>query len=376
MNNPLFQALMTLLRALFGGGQRAPETTNDSATGPAADASQTDDVVLKPGIDDPKHCQLGAVEIPSDQPYDRVPQYTSQAQLDAAQAASGFSAQAAPTTNARNTNAQVANCVATIKPQYGLVAPRMGPGLGYYPTAFLQGGLSLPLVGTSEPDADAYRWFNVQVGPSTAWLRSDLVTLSRDCLIFNSITEADLTPPEPPVTPASERFPPPVNGTLTQGYHSQHRGLDIAVPVGTPISAPTAGTIIRHVVCQTCQERSRPNIFPCGPAIYRDIKWGYGYGNFIIVRHEARLMPPTLRAEMAQRGLSDGFAYVLYAHFSRLDVALGDNVQPGQALGATGNHGCSSGPHLHFEVRIGRDASVENRWLQQAPVDPALMFRV
>ena len=48
-----------------------------------------------------------------------------------------------------------------------------------------------------------------------------------------------------------------------------------------------------------------------------------------------------------------GSLATLYAHQSRLAVATGDVVQRGETIGAVGSTGFSTGPHLHFEVRVG-----------------------
>ena len=87
-----------------------------------------------------------------------------------------------------------------------------------------------------------------------------------------------------------------------------HKGVDIAAPKGTTVFTAAEGRIVRT---------------------------GYdagGYGNFIEVRHP--------------NGLS-----TVYGHLSRIDVASGDAVTPGQRIGLVGSTGYSTGPHLHFEVR-------------------------
>lgn len=90
---------------------------------------------------------------------------------------------------------------------------------------------------------------------------------------------------------------------------SYHKGLDIAVNMGTPVVAAASGKVIRA---------------------------GYekdGYGNFAVVEH------------------SSGFM-TLYAHCSRVSVKTGDSVNAGQTIALSGSSGRSTGPHLHFEVRL------------------------
>jgi len=90
-----------------------------------------------------------------------------------------------------------------------------------------------------------------------------------------------------------------------------HTGQDFSAPVGTPVRAATAGTVrIEH------------------PA------WA---GNLVRIDHG--------------NGLE-----TLYAHLDSIDVANGARVSAGQRIGAVGTTGNSTGPHLHFEVRLGGDA--------------------
>ncbi len=105
----------------------------------------------------------------------------------------------------------------------------------------------------------------------------------------------------------------PISGRLTQGYHGRYRALDYGAPVGTPIWASASGTVIA----------SRTG-------------WNGGYGTMIIISH-------------------NNGTQTLYAHMSRLDVSVGQQVSKGQTIGLSGNTGRSTGPHLHWEIRGGID---------------------
>jgi murein DD-endopeptidase MepM/ murein hydrolase activator NlpD len=124
----------------------------------------------------------------------------------------------------------------------------------------------------------------------------------------------------------SGRFAWPERGPITQGFgcsdllgepydpncpsHHFHTGLDIGCPYGTPIGAADAGVVS-----------------------YVNWGWGGGYGNFILLTH------------------GNGFA-TLYAHLSAIGVATGQVVRRGEVIGAEGSTGYSTGPHLHFEIRL------------------------
>ena len=89
----------------------------------------------------------------------------------------------------------------------------------------------------------------------------------------------------------------------------QHKGVDYGAPSGTAIRAVGDGTV--------------------------DFAgWQNGYGNVVEIRHSA------------QRS-------TLYAHMSRIDVKRGAHVEQGQRVGAVGATGWATGPHLHFEVKVG-----------------------
>jgi murein DD-endopeptidase MepM/ murein hydrolase activator NlpD len=120
--------------------------------------------------------------------------------------------------------------------------------------------------------------------------------------------------PAGPIKGGSGRFIWPVSGTLTspfcesRSWESCHPGIDIAVPTGTPIRAADGGRV----------------------AI---AGWVGGYGNYTCIQHTASLSS-------------------CYGHQSVLKVHVGQQVSQGQIIGLSGSTGHSTGPHLHFEVRI------------------------
>ena len=345
--NSLIQVILDLIRRLLGGqSQKLAEASG---------------------------FVLPDTDLPPDQPLDDVPLIMSSLEAEFAAINETETGQVPLIEDM----ARGGSCKVTIRPELGVVNIRLGPRLEFTVLAKTQGGAVFDLVGGSEADPDGHRWFALRVGPQSGWVRSDLVTLSEECLELGFITRVDLN--RPGTESPGERFPLPLTTPISQGYHSGHRALDITAPTGRELRAATVGIVIRRVDCVACTD-ARPNVFPAPglgcPGIYKDPDWGFGYGNFLVVRHAYDQMPPAFRATMDQQGLTGGFAYLLYAHLSRLDVDLGDVVSAGTLLGLSGNHGCSSGPHLHLEIRMGRDEIIDGRWGQQAVVNPNLLFTV
>jgi len=110
-----------------------------------------------------------------------------------------------------------------------------------------------------------------------------------------------------------KHWPLDVQGFVTRGQvrpgvvDESHPGIDIAVPLGTPVRASGGGSVTAA---------------------------GYDadYGLFVLLRHPS------------------GYE-TMYGHLSRLVAAEGDEVQAGQVIGLSGNSGRSTAPHLHFEIR-------------------------
>jgi len=102
-----------------------------------------------------------------------------------------------------------------------------------------------------------------------------------------------------------------------------HAGLDFRGPVGTPIRSAAAGTVSFTGAKQ-------------------------GYGNCVEISHGNGLL-------------------TRYAHMSRIAASVGEVIGPGRIIGAIGNTGRSTGPHLHFEVRIADRAVDPRPFLEAMP---------
>ncbi|MFZ0546365.1 MAG: peptidoglycan DD-metalloendopeptidase family protein [Candidatus Promineifilaceae bacterium] len=101
---------------------------------------------------------------------------------------------------------------------------------------------------------------------------------------------------------------PVTNHRITQAYWYGHPAIDIGVPEGSAVVASDTGTVTWA-------------------------GWNvYGYGNLIVINH------------------GNGYE-TYYAHLSSFGVVPGQIVYQGSYIGASGNTGHSSGPHLHFEIR-------------------------
>lgn len=119
-------------------------------------------------------------------------------------------------------------------------------------------------------------------------------------------------------TPAIQPVPAKYLRTMASGYGVRvdpvygtskfHEGMDFSAPPGTPVYATADGTV-------------------------KTASWQSSYGNLIEINH--------------------GYNYTTrYAHLSKINVSPGQTVQRGDLIGAVGNTGKSTGPHLHYEVRL------------------------
>jgi murein DD-endopeptidase MepM/ murein hydrolase activator NlpD len=91
-----------------------------------------------------------------------------------------------------------------------------------------------------------------------------------------------------------------------------HQGVDMAAPIGTPVYAPADGVVVFA-------------------------GWQSGYGRLIKIQHEFGIE-------------------TRYGHLNAIRVEVGQRVSRGERIGDIGNSGRSTGPHLHYEIRVGGEA--------------------
>jgi murein DD-endopeptidase MepM/ murein hydrolase activator NlpD len=132
-----------------------------------------------------------------------------------------------------------------------------------------------------------------------------------------SVAPPDPTPPAPAPPPSSGgRLSWPVSGPVVSGFGPRgsefHQGVDIIAPSGTPVHASADGVVVHA-------------------------SWLGGYGNLVVVDHGG--------------GLSTA-----YAHNTSYAAGVGQPVSRGQVIAYVGSTGNSSGPHVHFEVRVNGTA--------------------
>jgi len=175
----------------------------------------------------------------------------------------------------------------------------------------------------------------LEVGQNAGKFASELARQVSESSNIESLLAALGTPGGPAVTPTGGgTFSLPIPGApITQlfgpnhdpftGAAGFHPGVDFGAPMGTPIHAAGDGVVVFAGVES-------------------------GYGNYTCINH------------------GNGIA-TCYGHQSLLLVKVGDQVKRGQVIGLVGSTGYSTGPHLHFEVRINGAVTDPLPWLIGAP---------
>jgi len=140
--------------------------------------------------------------------------------------------------------------------------------------------------------------------------------------------------PEEVPPPSSEGFAWPVPGyfyitsIFGERWGTMHRGIDIGdAGIHGALACASKSGIVVAVYNGCTHDYAKDDSCGCGG----------GYGNYVIIAH-------------------DGTYSTLYGHLSYATVSEGDYVEQGQVIGAVGTTGWSTGPHLHFEVRVDGNA--------------------
>jgi len=156
-------------------------------------------------------------------------------------------------------------------------------------------------------DVEAEKATYLQAMAKLAGESSSITTMLRARQISQSFAWVNKKVPWPVTGPISSPFGPRINPIF--GTPEFHTGLDIAVNYGVPVRAAEAGQVVSASLME-------------------------GYGNVVIIDHGGALA-------------------TLYAHLSSMSVRQGQTVSKGQKIGAIGCTGLCTGPHLHFETRVG-----------------------
>jgi len=130
-------------------------------------------------------------------------------------------------------------------------------------------------------------------------------------------------------------------GSTAKGKYRIHRGSDFPNPFGTPVFAAASGRVLVAGTDYRVMRGERVNF----------------YGQLVIIQLD--------------RQYRDQKVYVLYGHLSKVHVGFLDKVNEGDLIGEVGMTGVAIGPHLHVEVRVGRNSYDDTRnpelWLRPIP---------
>jgi murein DD-endopeptidase MepM/ murein hydrolase activator NlpD len=192
-----------------------------------------------------------------------------------------------------------------------------------------------------------------QVAPSPILSPTLIATITPDSLQFNNPTQGPVPVSSwrPPLYPnpwaptlhdhfyfaspiAAKEINIPVQDCRYGGVFFEdvvHTGVDIPAPKGTPILAAGPGTVMW-----------------AGYGVYRGgVDPTDPYGLAVTIQHDF--------------GYQNQALYTVYGHMNEVDVVEGQHVETGDLLGLVGETGKVTGPHLHFEVRIGENSYFTTR---------------
>jgi len=225
-----------------------------------------------------------------------------------------------------------------------------------------------PQGGTSN-----YKWVEVDSPAGRGFVRDDYLSIRGDASAFG-LSKGD-------------EYPAPMkNCWWVRGFNvnqnpgePEHLGWDFGAQTGEPVLAgPSGGTVTLVSICSKCTP-DRPSSLMHGfglgdTSVFNDEGWGFGYGTYVIVRYDNRLLPASTRERLAQRGLGGAHLFALYGHLQTASVTTGQTVTSAQQVGTCGNTGNSQAPHLHLEIRAGTAMTPQWWQIRNGLLDPGVLF--
>ncbi len=217
--------------------------------------------------------------------------------------------------------------------------------LPFFPTYTITPQLTQTVTYTSTPTSNTPATTEAWNSPGPSPTR--LATVTADATLFMMPTQGEVpvTDWRPPLYPdpwaptlndhffftspiAANEINAPVSDYRYGGTFFEdvvHTGVDIPAPKGTPIHAAGPGTVMwaGYGVFQGGFDPADP------------------YGLAVTILHDF--------------GYQNQQLYTVYGHMDEIDVAVGQHIETGDLLGKVGETGRVTGPHLHFEVRIGKN---------------------
>lgn len=219
------------------------------------------------------------------------------------------------------------NTLSVLKDEEKQIASRGGSGN----RDFIDVTSAVGVMGNTQmSDLDRLKSLNVAIEDSLSPLKKTLQLLENERKLLRELPT--FWPVDSDNMRISFLFGPNLD-PITHNRWYLHRGLDIANAPGTPVVAAADGKVVE--------------------AEYQP----YGYGYYVEIKHKYGI-------------------YTLYAHQQRLFVSVGDYVTQGQRIGLMGSTGRVTGPHLHFEIRIGTQIIDPVIYLRMSEVNRKVIDRV
>jgi SH3-like domain-containing protein len=253
---------------------------------------------------------------------------------------------------------------------------RRGPGTAHVAVTRFAYRTRCEIVEVKPEDnrASRFNWVHVKANGQSGWVREDYLRHEGDVSRFGLAQ--------------SDSFAAPMENcywvrdwNTDPNFAAIHYGWDLGAATGEPVlGGPVAGLVVQVSRCTLCTPE-RPNVLSNGlrlndPGVLQNPAWGFGYGNYIVVRYTWDQLPRSTQNELQRRNLPNYHLFTIYAHLHTIEVSQGQTLVPGQRIGTCGNTGNSEATHLHLEIRAWNNANETSTGRMIANrMDPVVLFR-